>query len=254
MTVAVQVRAISVNYGDVEALRNASITLSEGLVYGLVGMNGSGKSTLMKAIIGLLRPESGSVSIHGKSPVVARKTGAIAYVPQSEDIDGAFPISVSEVVMTGRYGHMGPMRRPRSIDKEAVNAALERVGLLDLAQRPIGQLSGGQKKRVFVARGIAQDATVMLLDEPFAGVDKTSEATITAVLQDLAHEGKCILVSTHDLIALPGLATESVLLRKEVLAQDATEIILRPENLVRAFGMDPLAKQSEHSRKEGEAA
>lgn len=241
MTPALAVQGVTVHYGEVLALDHADLTLEAGRVCGLIGMNGSGKSTLFKAIMGMVRPDSGVITINGGAPRQARRQGIVGYVPQSEDVDWDFPISVREVVMTGRYGHMGPLRRARARDHEAVEHALGRVELSEFADRQIGQLSGGQKKRAFVARGIAQGATILLLDEPFAGVDKRSEATITRLLRELAAEGVTILVSTHDLHALPGLADEAVLINRRILMHGGPEEVLRPENLALAFGLDPLS-------------
>lgn len=237
---AILVDGVTVAYGEVVALSGASLRLERGRVCGLVGMNGSGKSTLFKTIMGMVRPDRGEVLIDGHRPTRVRKTGAVGYVPQSEDVDWGFPLSVRDVVMTGRYGKMGITRRPRAEDHRAVDHALERVELTEYADRQIGQLSGGQKKRTFVARGIAQGATTLLLDEPFAGVDKRSEATITRLLRELAAEGATVLVSTHDLHALPSLADEAVLLMRRVLMHGPPEEVLRPENLAMAFGLDVL--------------
>lgn len=237
---AVRLADVTVRYGDVLALDRASLTLDAGQVCGLIGMNGSGKSTMFKAIMGMVRPDSGSIAIHGENPAKARKAGVVGYVPQSEAVDWSFPLSVRDVVMTGRYGHMGPTRRAKQSDRECVDQALERVGLTDYASRQIGQLSGGQKKRAFVARGIAQGATVLLLDEPFAGVDKRSEATITRLLRALATDGATVLVSTHDLHALPALADEAILLMRRVLMHGEPDQVLRPDNLALAFGIDVL--------------
>ncbi|KXF53066.1 MULTISPECIES: metal ABC transporter ATP-binding protein [Rhodococcus] len=239
---AVEVQDVTVHYGDVLALDQVSLALQPGRVCGLVGMNGSGKSTLFKTIMGTVKPDSGTVRINGTAPAAARKTGVLGYVPQSEDVDWTFPLSVRDVVMTGRYGHMGLTRRPGRADREAVDHALERVELTELADRQIGQLSGGQKKRTFVARGIAQGATILLLDEPFAGVDKRSEATITALLRELAAAGAAILVSTHDLHALPTLADEAILLMRTVLMHGDPTVVLQPENLAAAFGLDVMTR------------
>ncbi|ALE91946.1 ABC transporter [Arthrobacter alpinus] len=235
---AIDVDSVTVHYGDVLALDGASLKLERGRICGLVGMNGSGKSTLFKSIMGLVKPDAGSVTIGGATPAQARRSGVVSYVPQSEDVDWQFPLSVQDVVMMGRYGHMGMSRRPRKADRLAVADALERVDLNDFAHRQIGQLSGGQKKRTFVARGIAQGATTLLLDEPFAGVDKRSEATICALLKGLAADGATVLVSTHDLHALPDLADEAVLLMRRVLLHGSPDEVLRPENLALAFGLD----------------
>jgi manganese transport system ATP-binding protein len=239
-TPAIQVERVTVHYGEVLALDAASLSLQPARICGLVGMNGSGKSTMFKAIMGMVKPDSGRVLINGHPPLRARKEAGIGYVPQSEDVDWAFPLSVRDVVMMGRYGHMGFTRRPRKADRDAVEHALDRVELSDYADRQIGQLSGGQKKRAFVARGIAQGATTMLLDEPFAGVDKRSEATITRLLRELANDGCTILVSTHDLHALPQLCDEAVLLMRKVLMHGSPDVVLQPENLAMAFGLDVL--------------
>ena len=231
------------HYGPVLALDGASLSLGSGTVCGLVGMNGSGKSTLFKTIMGQIKPDAGTVHINGMDPGTARKQGLIGYVPQNEAVDWDFPISVREVVMTGRYGHMGFTRRARKADHAAVDEALARVELTDYADRQIGALSGGQKKRAFVARCIAQQARIMLLDEPFAGVDKRSEATITGLLRQIADSGGTVLVSTHDLHALPELADEAVLLMRRVLMHGDPQVVLQPENLAMAFGLDPLKRE-----------
>lgn len=239
---AISIKDVSVFYGDVHALESVNIEIGAGRICGLIGMNGSGKSTLFKTIMGLVKPDSGTVSISGGTPAQARSGGLISYVPQSEDVDWTFPISVREVAMTGRYGHQNFVRRPRKVDKEAVAHALEQVELTDLADRQIGKLSGGQRKRAFVARGIAQDADVLLLDEPFAGVDKKSEATIIRLLVALAAEGKTILISTHDLGSLGTFCDEAVLLMRTVLMHAEPDVVLRPESLALAFGMDVLGR------------
>ncbi|MGW6655708.1 metal ABC transporter ATP-binding protein [Rhodococcus sp. NPDC055024] len=237
---AIRVENVSVHYGEVHALDHVDLTLNSGSVCGLIGMNGSGKSTLFKVIMGMIKPDNGSVRIAGLDAAAARKSGRVGYVPQSEDVDWTFPISVRDVVMMGRYGHLGFLRRPRRADREAVAEALERVELTEFADRQIGQLSGGQKKRAFVARGIAQDASILLLDEPFAGVDKRSEATISTLLRELASDGRSILVSTHDLHAVPKLCDEAVLLMRKVLVHSDPDTVLQPENLALAFGLDVM--------------
>ncbi|GAA4196497.1 metal ABC transporter ATP-binding protein [Microbacterium oryzae] len=241
MTPAIELADITVRYGDILALDGASIAVEPGRVTALIGMNGSGKSTLFKTALGLIRPDEGRVRIEGGSPATARRRGVVGYVPQSEDVDWAFPVSVRDVVMMGRFGRQGITRRPRPEDRAAVATALERVDLADLADRQIGQLSGGQRKRAFVARGIAQGARILLLDEPFAGVDKRSEATIVRLLRELAADGCAVLVSTHDLHALPQLADEAVLLLRRPLFHGPVDVALRPENLAKAFGLEGVA-------------
>ncbi len=235
---AVLVEDVTVRYGDVLALEKAGLTLEEGRVCGLVGMNGSGKSTLLKTIVGAVRPDSGRVLIHGRPPARARRTGSVAYVPQSEDVDWAFPVSVHDVVMMGRYRRKGITRRPHPEDHEAAARAIERVELGDYVDRQIGRLSGGQRKRAFIARALAQGAEVLMLDEPFAGVDKRTEATITRLLKELAGAGRTIIISTHDLHTLPGLCDEAILLMHKVLVHGPPAQVLAPENLALAFGLD----------------
>ncbi|MBB5742663.1 manganese transport system ATP-binding protein [Microbacterium ginsengiterrae] len=235
---AVEVTDVTVRYGDVLALEGVSLSVAAGRVTGLIGMNGSGKSTLFKTILGLVAPTDGSVTIGGKAPASARRRGLVGYVPQSEDVDWAFPVSVRDVVMMGRYARQNLLRRERTADRDAVAEALERVELQDLADRQIGQLSGGQRKRAFVARCIAQDAGILLLDEPFAGVDKRSEATIVRLLRELAADDRTVIVSTHDLHALPELADEAVLLLRRVLFHGSVADALEPATLSRAFGLE----------------
>jgi manganese transport system ATP-binding protein len=237
------IEGVTVRYRNVLALDNASLELGAKRICGLVGMNGSGKSTLFKAIMGIVKPDRGRIRINDGDLAAARKLGVVSYVPQSEDVDWSFPVSVADVVMMGRYGKQNWMRRPRPEDRAAVAEAVERVGLADLASRPIGQLSGGQRKRAFVARAIAQNASLLLLDEPFTGVDMTTEATITALLRELAADGASILVSTHDLHALPRLCDEAVLLNRTVLLHSSAEEVLQPANLALAFGANPFASQ-----------
>lgn len=252
MTHPIEISDVTVRYGDVVALRDVSLEVAAGRVTGLIGMNGSGKSTLFAAIVGRLRPDAGTVRIDGADPALARRQGLVGYVPQSEAVDWTFPVSVRDVVMMGRYGRLGPMRRPGAADRRAVDEALARVDLDGLADRQIGRLSGGQRKRAFVARAIAQDAGILLLDEPFAGVDKRSEATIVGLLRDLAAAGRTVLVSTHDLHALPELADEAVLLMNRVLFHGPVAQALEPATLARAFGLaEPSAPPAAD---DGEAA
>ncbi|GAA2356767.1 metal ABC transporter ATP-binding protein [Saccharopolyspora halophila] len=234
---AVAAHRLTVRYGETVALDDVSVDIAEGRICGLLGMNGSGKSTLFKSLMGLIRPDAGEVRVLDGTQRRARRAGLIAYVPQSEAVDANFPVTVADVVMMGRYGHLSLTRRPRRADRESVRAALHRVGLTELAGNPIGELSGGQRKRTFVARGIAQDARLLLLDEPFAGVDRTSEAMITDLLLQLRDEGRTVVISTHDLAGVPELCDEAVLLQQRVIAHGPVERALAPEMLARAFGM-----------------
>lgn len=235
---AIATEDLTVRYDDVLALDRVSLRVGAGRVTGLIGVNGAGKSTLFKALMGLVAPDSGTVRLAGEDPARARRAGLLSYVPQSEGVDATFPISVGEVVALGRYGRLGPTRRLRPVDRTAVADALHRVGLSELADRPIGRLSGGQRKRVFVARGLAQGAEILLLDEPFAGVDTASETTIVSLLRGLAGEGHTLLVSTHDLHTLDRLADDAVLLRRRVLFHGPVADALHPPRLAQAFGLD----------------
>jgi manganese/iron transport system ATP-binding protein len=218
------------------ALHNASFTLPVGSITALVGVNGSGKSTLFKSIMGFVMLAKGSVEILGLSVSQALRSNRVAYVPQSEEIDWDFPVLVEDVVMMGRYGHMNMLRMARQIDREKVSIALERVGLEELRYRQIGELSGGQKKRVFLARALAQESQVVLLDEPFTGVDVKTEEQIMGLLRDLRDEGKVILVSTHNLGSVPEFCDRAVLIDRTVLASGETREVFTQENLQRAFG------------------
>ena len=218
------------------ALHGASVRLDGPTICGLLGVNGAGKSTLFKAVMGLVVPAAGQVRIGGRSVLEAQRSNWVAYVPQAEEVDWGFPVSVRDVVMMGRYGYMGGLRIPRAADRAAVDAALRRVGMAGFADRQIGQLSGGQKKRVFLARALAQDGRVILLDEPFAGVDVTTQEQITGLLRELRAEGRIILVSTHDLAGVPDFCDQVVLVKGTVLAAGATEAVFTAPNLARAFG------------------
>lgn len=232
---AVQITDLTVHYGEVLALTGVDLRLEEGRVIGLLGTNGAGKSTLFNAVMGLVAPTRGRVEVLGGSSLGARKRGLVAFVPQSERIDTDFPVSVRDVVSMGRYGRLGVTRRLRAADRDAVDAAIARVGLTELTDRQIGELSGGQRKRAFVARGIAQDARLLLLDEPFAGVDVTSQALITRLLHELRDEGRTVLISTHDLAGVPALCDEVVLLHHRVVFQGDPAEALAPERLALAF-------------------
>lgn len=231
------VRDVSVTYRTgLTALDDATFTLPEGSITALVGVNGSGKSTLFKAIMGFVPLRAGSVQILGMPRDAALDRNLVAYVPQAEEVDWTFPIVVRDVVMMGRYGHMGWLRRASPHDRALVEAAMERVGVATLADRQIGELSGGQKKRVFLARALAQEGRVILLDEPFTGVDVTTEDAIVALLKDLRDEGRVMLISTHNLGSVPDFCDRAVLIDRRILAAGPTAEVFTRENLERAFG------------------
>ena len=218
------------------ALWNASFEVPRGTVTALVGVNGAGKSTLFKAIMGFVPAAKGTIKILGRSVKQALAKNLVAYVPQSEEVDWAFPVLVEDVVMMGRYGHMGFLRRPKQIDYDAVDTALRRVNMQAFKTRQIGELSGGQRKRVFLARSLAQDGQVILLDEPFTGVDVKTEEQIIALLQELRDEGRVMLVSTHNLGSVPEFCDRTILVKGTVLAHGPTEKTFTRENLEAAFG------------------
>ena len=218
------------------ALSDASFAIPKGSITALVGVNGAGKSTLFKAIMGFVPVARGSVSVLGRPVRRALREGLVAYVPQSEDVDWNFPVLVEDVVMMGRYGRMGPFRIARAADRAKVAEALERVGMTPFAKRQIGELSGGQKKRVFLARALAQDGQVILLDEPFTGVDVTTEDAIVALLKELRDEGRVMLVATHNLGSVPRFCDRAVLIDRTVLAAGPTEEVFTEANLRRTFG------------------
>jgi manganese/iron transport system ATP-binding protein len=218
------------------ALRDASFSLPKGTIAALVGVNGSGKSTLFKAIMGFVPTSAGKISILGGTVRDALRANTVAYVPQAEEVDWTFPVLVEDVVMMGRYGHMGFFRIPRPEDHKMVEKALERVNMLDFRHRQIGELSGGQKKRVFLARALAQDSRVVLLDEPFTGVDVQTEDAIISLLREMRDEGRVMLVSTHNLGSVPEFCDRTILIKGTVLAHGPTEDIFTRKNLELAFG------------------
>lgn len=218
------------------ALYNASFEIPRGTVTALVGVNGAGKSTLFKAIMGFVPAAKGEIRLLGKSISEALSSNLVAYVPQSEEVDWAFPVLVEDVVMMGRYGHMGWLRRASAKDHEAVTEALARVSMSEFRDRQIGELSGGQRKRVFLARALAQEGQIILLDEPFTGVDVKTEDQIVALLRELRDEGRVMLVSTHNLGSVPEFCDRTILVKGTVLAHGRTEKVFTRDNLERAFG------------------
>jgi manganese/iron transport system ATP-binding protein len=233
----ISARDVTVSYRNGHtALRHASFEIPRGTVTALVGVNGAGKSTLFKAIMGFVPAAAGEISLLGMSVKEALKRNLVAYVPQSEEVDWSFPVLVEDVVMMGRYGHMGVLRRPKRADHEAVAEALARVNMQDFRHRQIGELSGGQRKRVFLARALAQEGQVILLDEPFTGVDVKTEEQIIELLRALRDEGRVMLVSTHNLGSVPEFCDRTVLVKGTVLAYGPTETTFTRANLEAAFG------------------
>ncbi|WP_019504123.1 metal ABC transporter ATP-binding protein [Pleurocapsa sp. PCC 7319] len=237
----ITVNNLSVTYNNAKlALYNASCTVEPGTITALVGPNGSGKSTLFKSIMGFLKPAQGQIQVGGLPVQKAQKKQLMAYVPQSDEVDWNFPVSVYDVVMMGRYGYMNLLRIPSSKDRRLVMESLERVGMTDFRHHQIGELSGGQKKRAFLARALAQEGKVILLDEPFTGVDVKTERRIIALLMQLRSEGHTILVSTHDLASISTFCDRTILLNKTILASGTTEETFTEENLSMTFDGLPM--------------
>ncbi|MCX7300207.1 MAG: manganese/iron ABC transporter ATP-binding protein [Rhodobacterales bacterium] len=230
-------RGVSVTYRTgLTALKEASFAIPRGSIAALVGVNGAGKSTLFKALMGFLPLSGGEIGILGQPVQSALKAGIVAYVPQSEEVDWTFPVLVEDVVMMGRYGHMGMLRIAKAADHAVVTNALARVGMSEFRKRQIGELSGGQRKRVFLARALAQDGWVILLDEPFTGVDVKTEEAIIRLLRELRDEGRVMLVATHNLGSVPEFCDQVVLVKGTVLNYGPTETTFTRENLEAAFG------------------
>jgi ABC-type Mn2+/Zn2+ transport system ATPase subunit len=230
---AVRLDAVSAGYDGRVAIESVSIEVAAGSLVAIVGPNGAGKSTLLKVIAGLVTPWSGRVEVLGAGP--GRHARRIAYVPQAELVDWHFPITVAGVVMMGRYPRLGVARRPGSDDRDAVLDALASVGMAEHADRQIGALSGGQRRRVFLARAVAADAELFLLDEPVTGVDATTQQEIMDILAASAAAGRTILATTHDLACAAECFERVVAINRTVVADGPASIALDPEILARAY-------------------
>ena len=228
-TCAVEVEHLTVSYDVTPALLDVSFQIPTGSLVGVLGPNGSGKSTLIKSILGFLRPDVGQVKLFGQPIEAAR--GQVAYVPQRGAVDWDFPITVGEVVMLGRYGHLAWWQEPSTVDREHVAEALRMVRMEEYRRRQIGQLSGGQQQRVFMARAMAQGAEILLLDEPFAGVDAATERAILDVLQRARDVGRTLMVVHHDLATAAEMFDQIILLKHRLIAFGKPEAVLRPELL-----------------------
>ena len=231
---AVVVQDLTVAYKEKPVLWDIDLKIPKGVLLAIVGPNGAGKTTLLRSIMGMIKPAAGNVAIFGQS--IAAKKRSIGYMPQRGTVDWDFPTDALDVVMMGRYGHMNMFRMPKSKDRAKVAAAMERVGIYELRRRQIGELSGGQKKRVFLARALAQESEVVLLDEPFTGIDVNTEEQIMSLLKDMREHGKVILVSTHNLGSVPEFCDRAVLINGTVLASGETHEVFTQDNLQLAFG------------------
>lgn len=220
------------------ALESVSFGVPEGTRLAVVGPNGAGKSTLFKAIAGLLAPEHGIIHLHD-IPFDAHQE-CVAYVPQREEVDWRFPVTVNDVVMMGRYGTLGWLKRPTQKDRDAVQRALTQMNIQNLGARSIGELSGGQQQRVFLARALAQEPHILLMDEPFTGVDTTTQAATLELLDQLKAQGVTLMVSTHDLNLAAARFDRVLLLNHRLIAYGAPATVFTNENLMRAYGANAL--------------
>ncbi len=232
-TLAVSVENLTVSYHGYTAIKNISFTVSPGQINGIVGPNGAGKSTLIKAIMGLLKLEHGTIEIFEKP--ISQIRSQIAYVPQQNNIDLDFPISVSNTVMMGRYPYLPRFKRPTDQDKKAVAESLEMVKMSHKKNRQIGELSGGERQRMFLARALAQDAEIFFLDEPFSAIDFTSEQIITDLLRSLANKGRTIFVVYHDLKKAAKYFDCILLINQQLVAMGKVDEVLNPQNLEQAY-------------------
>ena len=234
-SICVEDVTVRYNNGHI-AIHNVSFHLEGGTTCALVGVNGSGKSTLFKSLMGLIHPQRGNITLCHLPIKQALKQNLVSYVPQAEEVDWQFPVSVYDVVLMGRYGYMNFLRRASETDKQKVQEAMQRVNIEHLAHRQIGELSGGQKKRVFLARALAQQSKIILLDEPFTGVDVQTENAIVDLLGQLRNEGHLILVSTHNLGSVPDFCDQVVMINRTVIAAGSTETTFNQHNLELVFG------------------
>lgn len=232
-TPAVEVSHLRAGYNGKVALDDVTFTVEKGCLAGLVGPNGSGKSTLLKVIMGLKKPLSGEVAVSGQEVKVGHSS--IGYAPQAELVDWSFPVTVLDVVIMGRYGKIGLVRRPGKADREIALHSLERVNLADLRERRVGELSGGQQRRVLIARALAQEADLLLLDEPLAGLDAAAQHDLLRLLEDLRKEDRTMFVATHDLSCVASDFDHAVLLNQRVVAFGRPKDVFTAELLSEAF-------------------
>jgi len=229
-----EVHDLTVAYTKRPVLYGIDLVAPPGSIVGVVGPNGAGKSTLIKAIMGLLPVASGWIEVFGKP--FQQAVTRVGYVPQRESVDWDFPVNAMDVVLMGRYGRLGPMKRPTKTDKDIAMACLEKVKMLPYANRQISNLSGGQQQRVFLARALAQESDLYLMDEPFVGVDAATETAIIGILRELQQQGKTLLVVHHDLTTAPNYFDRILLLNMRVVAYGKTNDVFTFENLQNAYG------------------
>lgn len=231
---AIIVSNLHVSYFGKEVLHDIEFTISKGKSVGIIGPNGAGKSTLLKVLLNLISKDKGDITILGSTLKEVRKR--IAYVPQRSTIDWDFPITVKDTVLIGTYPTVGLLKRPGRKERELALKCLEKVDMVEFQNRQIGELSGGQQQRVFLARALAQQADLFLLDEPFVGIDATSEEMIVKILKELCDEGKTIIVVHHDLNKAEKYFDELLLLNKELIAKGSVKEVFTPKMIAKAYG------------------
>jgi len=229
---------VKVSYNGHLALEDLTFQVPHGARLAVVGPNAAGKTTLFKALVGLVQLKTGSIHIHGQP--LGNHQDCVAYVPQREEVDWRFPVTVYDVVMMGRFGQQGWLRRPSHADREVVEHSLKQLGIADLATRPIGELSGGQQQRVFLARALAQEPHILLMDEPFTGVDFTTQEATLDLMEHLQTQKVTAMVSTHDLTLASERFEQVLLLNKRIIAYGSPEQVFTPANLSQAFGSQVL--------------
>lgn len=251
MSIVLETHDLTVTYRKRPVLYGIDIAVPEGKLVGIVGPNGAGKSTLIKAIMGVVRSTGGWVKVFGQP--LKQGLPRIGYVPQRESIDWEFPVTVMDVALMGTYGKLGPFRWVGEAQRRRAREALERVGMLPYAKRQIGALSGGQQQRVFLARALAQDSDLYLMDEPFAGVDAATETAIVELLKDLRSRGKTVIVVHHDLQSAQEYFDMLVLLNMRLVAFGPTEEVFTPELLQKTYGgrLTILSEMAEKAAREG---
>jgi ABC-type Mn2+/Zn2+ transport system ATPase subunit len=229
---------ISVGYGGTPVLKDITFQVPHGARVAVVGPNGAGKSTLFKALVGLLPLRSGKIFIHDLP--LGHHLDCVAYIPQREEVDWHFPVTVADVVLMGRFGHQKWLQRPGRADREVARKSLEQMGMADMADRSISDLSGGQQQRVFLARALAQEPHIFLMDEPFTGVDTTTQEATLALLDHLRKQQVTVLISTHDLNLAASRFDAVLLLNRRLIAFGEPKSVFTPENLAQAFGSQLL--------------
>jgi ABC-type Mn2+/Zn2+ transport system ATPase subunit len=237
-TPAIELIDLRVSYGSVPALSDVCVSIPQGAMVAVIGPNGAGKSTLFKALLGIVPATAGQILVYGQP--ARRQLSRIAYLPQREELDWRFPVTVLDVVLMGRYGRLGWLRRPGRAEREMARALLDVVGMSQLAQRPIRELSGGQQRRVFLARALVQEPDILILDEPFAGIDNPTQESLLSILSDLPSRGITTLVATHDLSLASSYFGQVMLLNRRLIAFGPPSEVFTAPTLEAAFGSQML--------------